>query len=159
MKNKKSAQIKMFETIAILVVFFFLVGFGLIFYSRIVQVTSSAKQDEATILKSIQVAEEVFFLPEIQCSKYGNPEDNCIDLYKLDAFKALISSNKVYYFELFGYNEITINEIYPEKNNWQLYNNPKPSYSDKIQTQFPVAIHNPISDEYSFGVLYVNVYS
>jgi len=38
MKTKK-AQIKMFETIAVLLIFFVLIGFGLIFYGRIQEKT------------------------------------------------------------------------------------------------------------------------
>jgi hypothetical protein len=162
---KKKSQVKMFETIAILVVFFFLVGFGFIFYTKVKQTTSASELEERTILQSIQIAEKASFMPEIQCSFDNSPKD-CIDIYKLKAVPDVINTNKVYYYDIFGYSKISIREIYPGTNVWEIYDNPKPNTKGKVSTQFPVSIYDPTASGSCgtligpcyYGVLYVDVY-
>ena len=158
---KRKAQVKMFETIAILVVFFFLVAFGFIFYTRIREITSGAEFEEAEVLRAIQIAERTEFMPEITCSSDIVKEiQNCIDTYKLDYFKETLAANenKIYYYEIFGTSKITIDQIYPAGDSTVLYDNSKEN-AESLQTQIPVSIYDPIADKYSYGVLLVDVYS
>ena len=82
MINKK-AQVKMFETIAVLVVFFMIILFGFMFYTRVQQTTFEAETEEQIILRAIDLSQNIFFLPEIQC--IGEHKIDCIDILKLDA--------------------------------------------------------------------------
>lgn len=147
----------MFETIAILFIFFIIVLFGFIFYTRIQKTTYKAEQEEAVILRAIQIAEKASFLPEIQCSFDNVPVEDCIDKYKLEALTPIIDPNKIYYYRIFGDSRITINQTYPSDTvSWTLYDRPKEG--ERLSTQIPVSIYNPATDQYTFGVIYVEVY-
>ncbi|PIZ52359.1 hypothetical protein COY26_04715 [Candidatus Woesearchaeota archaeon CG_4_10_14_0_2_um_filter_33_10] len=159
MKNKKS-QIKMFETIAVLIIFFVLIGFGLVFYSRIQGPQFQEKQEENFELKAIQTAQIVSFLPEIQCSSDGIITNDCFDILKIDALN-YINTGEIrdeYYFDTFGYSNISINQIYPPGVNWEIYKRPLTNSKSKSSIQVPISLYNASSREYNFGVLNVDVY-
>jgi hypothetical protein len=154
----KKSQIKMFETIAILVIFFILLMFGFIFYTRIQKGTFEAEQEEVTVLKSVETSQKISFLPEIQCSRDNIEEKDCIDLLKLEKAGEVITLNIADYFNIFGYSNTYVKEIYPEENEYLLYDFPRKENRGKISTQFPVSLYNPQTDTYAFGVLFVDIY-
>ncbi len=165
MKTKK-AQIKMFETIAVLLIFFILIGFGLIFYSKIQGQGFQAKTDENFELKAIQTAQLVSFLPELKCSSDGVPTKDCFDKLKVDALNEVLNNpqNKDikdgYYFDIFGFSNITIEQIYPsiQDNNWAIYEKIPDDYKAKSSIKIPISLYDAISREYGFGVLNIDVY-
>ena len=148
----------MFETIAILVVFFFLLTFGFIFYTKIQKTTYKSEEQEKTILESIQIAERASFLPELQCSFDNVQTEDCIDIYKLESIQGIFNENKDYYYNILGYSLISVEQIYPETKIWNIYDVPKPDYNDKISTQVPISLYNPIKDQHTFGVINIYVY-
>ena len=163
MKTKK-AQIKMFETIAVLLIFFVLIGFGLIFYSKIQGQGFQAKQEENFELKAIQTAQLVSFLPELQCSSDGIITDDCFDTLKVEALYEIINNppnndikNK-YYFDIFGFSEITIKQVYPTVNNWPIYKKIPNNYKAKSSIKIPISLYDANSRKYGFGVLNIDVY-
>ena len=160
MKNKKS-QIKMFETIAVLIIFFVLIGFGLVFYSSIQGQQFQEKQEENFELKAIQTAQLVSFLPEIQCSSDGIITNDCFDILKIEALN-YVNTGKIrdeYYFDTFGFSEITIDQIYPiPVVSWIIYKKPLDSYKTKSSIQIPISLYDASSRKYNFGVLNVAVY-
>jgi hypothetical protein len=155
--NKK-AQIKMFETIAILVVFFMIIMFGFMFYTRVQKGSFEAEIEEATTLRAIETSQIITFLPELQCSRNNIAEKDCIDILKLQGAESIISANRQYYFTSFKYSNIYVQEIYPSENEFTLYDFPKEQFTDVISTQFPISLYNPITDKYSYGVLFVDIY-
>ena len=163
MKTKK-AQIKMFETIAVLLIFFVLIGFGLIFYSRIQSQGFQAKLDENFELKAIQTAQLVSFLPELQCSSDGIITDDCFDTLKVEALHEIInnSQNKDiknnYYFDVFGSSEITIEQIYPVVDSWPIYKKIPDDYKAKSSVKIPISLYDANLREYGFGILNIDVY-
>ena len=160
MKNKKS-QIKMFETIAVLIIFFVLIGFGLVFYSSIQGQGFQAKQEENFELKAIQTAQLVSFLPEIQCSSDGIITNDCFDILKIEALNYVINTGELrneYYFDTFGYSDISINQIYPPGVNWNIYERHLTNSKAKSSIQIPISLYNASSRKYNFGVLNVAVY-
>ena len=150
----QKAQIKMFETIAVLVVFFIIIMFGLMFYTRIQKGSFEAELEEKTIQRAIDMSENIFLLPEIECIH----KKGCIDLLKLDAATEIINTNRIFYFSIFGNSRVLIQQIYPEQQQWNLYDFPKTEDRGKISTQFPIPVYDPKNDTYSFGVLYVDIY-
>jgi len=80
---KKKSQIKMFETIAVLIVFFFLIGFGMTFYFMIAKSGAKKEAERAQSLKVIQVLQKISHLPELDCIRVGVETENCFDLIKL----------------------------------------------------------------------------
>ena len=88
----KKAQIRMSESIAIMIVFFVLLVFGIVFYSQIerrnIGVAISSSQD----LKAVEVAQVFSFLPEVQCTKENIVINNCFDLMKLESLRRFLST-------------------------------------------------------------------
>jgi len=160
MKNKKS-QIKMFETIAVLLIFFILVGFGLIFYGRIQASGFQATQEENFELKAIQTAQLVSFLPELQCSSNNIIVDDCFDILKVEALSEFIEQNpnirNEYYYDLFGFSSITIEQVYPSELSWKVYERTLTGNKAKSSIKIPVSLYNASSRAYDFGVLTVDV--
>jgi len=159
MKTKK-AQIKMFETIAVLLIFFILIAFGLIFYSKVQRDSIQDTGKEYFELKAIQTAQLVSFLPELQCTSPTSVNivgDACFDAFKIIALKDIIEDNYGYYFDLFGFSKITVEQIYPLGKKWVIYNKSS-GKSSKSSLQIPVLIYNASSRENYFGVLNVDVY-
>ena len=120
MKNKK-AQLKMFENVGVLVVFFFLLGIAVVFYFNHQSQAFAIEQKKLLELRSLQLAQQVQNLPELDCH-YGSVRiDGCIDKIKLNIFKDIILNNKEKYYDLFGNSNITIKEIYPQQKEDTLY--------------------------------------
>ncbi len=163
MKNKKS-QIKMFETIAVLLIFFVLIGFGLIFYGKIQRQGFQEKQEANFELKAIQTAQLVSFLPELQCSSNNIIVDDCFDILKVEALTEIIeqpSNVKIkneYYYDLFGFSSITIEQVYPSVVSWSIYEKTTEKTKAKSSIKIPVSLYNASSRAYNFGILTVDVY-
>ena len=151
----------MFETIAVLIIFFVLIGFGLVFYSSIQGQGFQAKQEENFELKAIQTAQLVSFLPEIQCSSDGIITNDCFDILKIDALN-YVNTGKIrdeYYFDTFGFSEITIDQIYPfPVVSWIIYQKPLDNYKTISSVKIPVSLYDAKKREYGFGVLNIDIY-
>lgn len=152
----------MFETIAVLLIFFVLVGFGLIFYGRIQAGSFQATQEENFELKAIQTAQLVSFLPELQCSSDGIITDDCFDILKVEALREFINQTpnirNEYYYDLFGFSSISIEQIYPPGVSWLIYEKTTERTKAKSSIMIPVSLYNASSREYNFGVLNIDVY-
>ena len=154
MKYKKS-QIRMMETISILLIFFVLIVLAFTFYLKTSTFTQDEKVTKDQELQSIRVSQTVSFLPELQCSSKNIISENCFDRYKLDIINN--SNFDDTYYPLFYYSRITINETYPGSSSWKLYERTRDSTSYK--TTMPVLIYNPIERINSFGLLNVEYFT
>ena len=157
----KKSQIKMGETIAILVIFFFLLIFGYSFYAGVQQFSFKKQIERNLDLRAIQVALKASFLPELQCSIKNNPVDNCFDVEKIDAIIQMINTNnqiRSHYLGLFGASKLTIDEISPGTKNYLLFDASIDDASNIISTKIPVSLYHPIGGDYSFAVLTVEAY-
>ena len=153
MTGKKS-QIQISETIAVLFVFFILIVIGFVFYISIVKSNVESEGEELSQLASIHVVQKVTSMPELQCSQdVVKEEPNCIDVLKLGAAKKVISDNPAYYFDLFGFGEIKVDEIYPDRTSSNIYSNNIQDYKNKFATNFPVSLYDPIEKTSKFGIL------
>ncbi len=117
MKNKttaflrsKKAQIKMFENVGVLVVFFFLLIIGIIFYYSYQEKSINKQLTELAQAKSFRTAEIIFNLPEISCSYNNARFYSCVDVQKKESFKKYSAENPESYFPLLGFSEIKIND-------------------------------------------------
>lgn len=163
MRTKKS-QIKMTETIGILVIFFILLLFGLVFYAQYQK--SSILKQEARFLEKRAVASSLktIFLQEIRCEE-SETTGTCIDLYKFDILAGKIENDAnytTYYSNVFyGMNISVRNLVSPEE--IILYESPI-TWTRKTNVQTPIILRKTeIQDgrfktkDY-FGVLNVDVY-
>lgn len=157
----KRGQIKMFETVAVLVVFFFLLFTGSIFYFGAQKSSLQKEKIKSSEQYAFQIALKALYLPELDCSFLVTQRDNCVDKIKLQKLSQLISTNtEAYtdYFSEFGYATITVSEAYPQQTNLTLYENKPDQITGKLATQSPILMYDPWRDEYAFGVIEVAVY-
>ena len=78
----KKAQVKMFETIGVLVIFFFLIVLGLSFYFVIAKKGAVEQYEKAAQLKGIEIIRKAITLPELDCARVGVQVENCFDKLK-----------------------------------------------------------------------------
>ncbi len=153
---KRKAQVSMLETVLVLIIFFILLGLGIVFYGKASISSAQKKIEEKATLKAIESAQTSAFLIELQCSRTNVRELNCFDMQKIEGFKALSSELKnQYYFDVFGYATINITEIYPGNSSWVIYSNRKGTARERVQV--PISLFNSTSKRNSFGVLTVDV--
>ena len=161
-RKSKKAQVKLFETIAILTVFFFLLIFGMSFYSSMQMKSFQREQKKLMDLAAVQIAQKTADMPELQCSVRNIPVDNCFDILKMESFDNVYTTDitaQDFYYDIFGYSTLSVEEIYPEKEKFIIYDNPLPNSTDRLQTKIPVSIYNPKTKRYGMGILYVDSYS
>ena len=142
---------------AVLIVFFILLGLGFIFYTKVVKSNLESDAAEISQGQSISAAQKVMFLPEIECSEDNVAKENCIDIGKLEAAIPIVSdNNNPYYYDLFGFSEITISEIYPNPPSpvKTLYTRTATSdYKNQFSTKVPVTLYDPINKLNKFGMI------
>jgi len=158
-KFSRKSQIQMMETIAVLAIFFILVALGLIFYSGVVTRNVAIEKEGYTQLYAIRIAQIASFLPELQCSQENIIVDNCINILNLESMPEVIDENQIYYFDKFSFSRIIVNEIYPDKEEWVLYNKPLEEYSKKSVINIPLLLFDPVENRNSFGVMNIEVFS
>ena len=151
------------ETIAILIIFFLFVGFGLTFYFKIVESGANTQAIEGAETVAVQIAQRASFLPELQCSQDNVQEENCIDIVKIDFAKQAMQSSQVY-FSLFRFSNITIQQVYPTTGGIpsltkNIYLAKPDSFSGKRSTFIPITLRDYVNRKSYFGLLIVEVYT
>lgn len=156
------AQIKLWTTISILIIFFVILMISFIFYARFeeIGIRRAAEREEA--LRAVRVAQVAANLPELKCLIGTVEKGACFDLYKLDASVDVMNTEFVYYYDYFGFAEITVEKIIPGSppQSWVLYSNPGGKNSSHA-AQIPVSIYDVLAEPYPkfyFGVLEVRSY-
>lgn len=154
------AQVKMFETLAVLVVFFFFLIFGASFYFKLQENALHRELDKNTQLRAIQIAQKSIHLPELDCSFAGVQRQNCVDLLKVQLLASRITASdtaKLDYFNTFEYSTLTFTEVYPDTITYIIYDKPQ---GDSVTTiQIPVVAYRATDRGYAFGYLEVRVYA
>ena len=164
----KKAQIRMTETIAVLFIFFVLILFGIIFYAQYSVVAAKQKQNQVFAQNAIEITTKALFLPELLCGKGdAEPEDFCLDVLKLKHVNQILDDNiGKYYFDIFGYGNISVQEIYPSDKSYQIYYKEKSADSVKAPSKesfFVVSLRDETAGElsktaYGIGLMKVEVF-
>lgn len=161
----QKAQLQMGETIFAVIIILLLIVFGLVFFKETQKDELTQKKAAFLDLDSVAVAQYMSSLSEIQCSILEVKELSCFDIEKMNAFKKLRTNYPLltseYYFSKLGNAYVYVDEIYPQEKTFVIYNN---TLSDDINhnEQFiiiPVSLFDPITKTYSFGTLYMRVYT
>ena len=150
----KKSQIQSMETIAIVFVFFIFVFIGIMFYMNVARSNISERIDEYKELSKIQVVQVVSSLPELQCSQDNIVEPNCLDWMKVEEATDIVTDAD--YFDLFGFSRITIKQVFPYTYEYVFYDRLKED-EDKLASYFPISLFDAKTQDYSFGVLVVEV--
>lgn len=156
----------MFESIAVLIIFFFLLSFGFTFYGKMQGISNMKKITKAQEIDTVNLAIKASNLPELQCSMKNVPEPNCYDELKLEAFQKITEDVKGnvfmtdHYYQLFDYSTIELNVIYPSPDSILLYNRTREveGGGGRKVTFLPISLHNPIDKTYKFAYLRVTYY-
>jgi hypothetical protein len=165
------AQIKMFETIAVLVVFFFLLMTGIAFYFGAQKSSIEKEQMRVVELSGLQTALRVLHLPDLDCSILGTRNENCVDKLKLLILANMLKNESVVldYFEGFGFAKISIRQAWPCPDNFCggviIYDNPpmnaegNVTWSHATTTITPILLLDSWRDEKAFGIIEVIAYA
>ena len=157
----RKAQLKMGENIAIMFIFILLVVFGLVFFFKVQTAGLQQKKTENLELSAVQVAQKVSFIPELRCSSENVPVPDCYDALKMENIKTITQQDNAYYYDIFKFSTISVQEIFPGNKTWTLYNNTGDK-KDHISTQIPISIYDPKTStlgNYYFGILNVWVWN
>ena len=107
------------------------------------------------------MGQRVPYVSEIQCPTYLEYE-NCLDWEKLKVFRNFSNSSmrhKVFYQQLFGFSQLTVQELFPRERNITFYDNPKQGFSSRRSVHVPISVYDPQSRSRSFAVLEIKKYS
>ena len=141
-KKSKRAQIQTMETIAVLFIFFILIGLGLIFYGSYQKGKVSSKLVDIQSSRSIRLAQTVLNLPEFTSTRKGVSGAYVIDELKLESLNYVINNNQDLryglYQQKFGNSKILIRKIYPENKEWIVYDNPLQELKSQYSFFIPV---------------------
>lgn len=157
------AQIKMTESFAVLVVFFILLAIGLVFYGSIQRTLIGQQREEMIDKKAVELSQVITNAKEFQCSSDAIVDENCFDMYKLQAFAEMIHDQDTFlhYRRLFGPSTIIAQVVYPAEESYVLYDAPLPNAKTKIATFVPLQLLNSSVGKdriYAFGYLNITVY-
>lgn len=155
----RRAQIKMFETISVIIVFFFLLVIGMVYYNSTQKDEIKKMNEEDKQLRAIEIMKIVTYLPELRCSKDNVFKPNCMDLVKLQNFKAVSDQEMLYYISVFSFANISVKEIYPGEAEYNIYfNNKTTRTTGKDSSSIPILINDPINRVSHAGILTVEIY-
>ena len=151
---KRKAQIQIFETIAVLFIFIILIIIGFIFFAKIFKSNLETEKEGLSQAKSVNIAQRVMFMPELQCSDDSISKENCIDVLKLQSSKQIVKNHVVYY-DLLEFSDINIFQVYPTQAEWSLYSRTTKDFKNNFTTNVPISLFNPITKKYGFGILII----
>jgi len=161
--KSKRAQIKMFETIGVLVVFFFLLAIGSSFYFGAQNSALKKEKDRVSEQLAFNTFLKALYLPELDCSFLVTQKDNCIDKIKLGLLSDLLRTNSsahTDYYGVFGDATVNVTQVYPPSDfAVTLYENRPGNVSQFVgKSQSPILLFDSWNDEYAFGMVEVTVY-
>jgi hypothetical protein len=159
----KKAQIHMMESVFVLMFFFIFIGLGLIVFARVSADRFDVKTRQYSSIDAIKVALIAQSAPEFVCTSGTYVRSTCFDMQKLEAFPAMLQVNPLlnttFYYDQFGYSQITVRSIYPSEDSWVLYRRTKPGPYSSTSFSIPIGIQDSLSRRVHLGVLDVEVYT
>jgi hypothetical protein len=155
--RNKRAQIKMFESIGVLLIFFFIVGFGIQFYGNLQLQELEEAQRNFDEISSIELASKVLNFPQLSCTQNNVRKPTCVDIYKIQTWDD-VSGLRSFLVGEFPSANISIKQLYPTEQTIEVYsdqpNKPR-SELEVILTNIPITIYNASTKQYNYGLLEV----
>ena len=175
MMHKRKSQLKIGESILVLLIFFVILVMGLVFYAKIQTHVNEIAAEDFQTKRTIDMALAVKFLPELQCSIQATEEYDCIDVLKLVSFKDVLEFYPLYqrYFaQLFPNTQVFIKQAYAPRGHLLpedvegkgilLFDNKYEADPSKVRSlttlSLPVTLYDPIAGSYSFGFVVLDAY-
>jgi len=150
----KQAQMRILESVAVLIVFFILLVIGSSVYFGIQNSRLSKEKIIYENVEALRTLIKLQSLPELDCSFASAHTINCFDLYKLEAFSDLAKkeSAQEFYYPLFGDATININVLFPVSLNFTIYDIHPVKFKSFIKKVMPVLFYDPVNSRYYFSV-------
>jgi hypothetical protein len=154
-------QIRVFETVGILLIFFFLLALTASVYTKYSSWSQEQEEVRVAELKASQAAVTAFYLPELECSFIGVITPNCMDSLKVEALSSIMTEDlrDTVYFPVFGFSKVIVSEMWPEqKEPLTIYDNSLVVYDKIVLSRSPITLFDPVSNSYSFAMVEVSTY-
>ena len=173
LKKPGKGQVQLFETIGVLFVFFFLLMFGLIFYSSFQKESLNDIDEEKKELELVSLAQTISSLPELKCSEQKSIKETCFDLLsfkvltdKMDEFMT-DDRKRLYFYSLFRSSNITLDVFYMDEEDmkdsrfkrFEMYYNNEENLTGVRTNYVPITVRDPTNGELYFGVLYLTIFT
>jgi hypothetical protein len=156
-------QLKMLETVAVLLVFFFLFGFGLQFYvsfqvGELEKLRNQFLGMDADKLNNMLVSSSL-----LRCSMVGVDQGPCVDKYKAEVMIDIMASSspeRQALIRRLGQTQIILSHVYPAGADEVLYDiSPAADEIKNTRTnRIPVSLYDPLTGSYSLATLEVVLY-
>lgn len=162
--KQKKAQIKMVESVFVVIFFFMLLMIGVVFMSKFQKTESVKITSEKDMKRAVQLAQSFSSLPELSCSINNVIEENCIDLVKLKKMVDLNKTDHLYYFDLFKYGSVNVEVLELSTGGEPSWDGPYIIYhQEKTNVDYstiplPMTIYDPTEKIYKFGIMSVTFY-
>lgn len=169
----KKGQVSFHETFLVLFIVILLLFVGLFLYykyslSSIQNAATTLKEEDATVLLA-----SLAQLPELRCTA-----EVCLNTAHFLPFASLTQSQQAYYQQLFGYQTMTVEQLYPVPsakqactlqhysqaaypdncNSWKLYDSRPSRFTGQYTVSTFVTLFYPEIDAYRLGRLSIIVY-
>jgi len=148
------AQMRVLESVAVLIVFFILMVIGSSIYFGVQNSRLDKERVAYENAEALRALVKLQSLPELDCSFASAHTINCFDLYKLDAFSELSKSDVVqeFYYPMFGDAVVNIYVVFPQELNFTIYDIHPVEYKSLIRKSMPVLVYDPVQSKYYFGM-------
>jgi len=140
----------------VLIIFFFMVVLGLIFYVRYSLDMGEKSLEESLNLQAIEIASRLEYLPEIQCTYGAVIKYSCVDRWKMEKFKE--SKYLDIYDSVLPGTYVVLNQVYPapelptvdnpHPGIWPIYGQEPESYK---LFRIPVTIYDAVEKTNNMG--------
>ncbi len=154
----KKSQIKMAETVSVLVIFILVTFIGFIFYSNYEQTQLRRIENRFSEYASLETVQLITYLPELRCPT-TEMSRGCIDLLKLKSFINKSDEGQeeflLDYIDTLGNSRIQLKTHYPNNYSFLVFDNLQED-APRIDTTFVhVSLYDPLNSTYNYGVLEV----
>ena len=174
--GERRAQLKMLETVGILLAFFFLFGIGMKFYGTYQLRGLEQAKNEFTTLDAVKLTNQVVASSLLRCSEDSIDQGQCIDEYKVRSLIYLFNAsndnlpNIVAYrnsvIEQLGQARLVLHYLYPavdlnvDAENVTLYDvlPPLTNQTQVFVAQLPVFVSDKIKQKNVLAMLEVTLY-
>ena len=158
MRYSTRGQMQLGEIIIIMIIFFFILGFGLVFFTQFVANQAHKERSTVNDLNLAETAKTIASLPELHCSQGGDESLYCIDLYKAQAFARTLADDPLHYANTFTGYRVEVRCIYPvctEIPSFVLLDYTTPTAESDRPFVLPVLLYNPVAHQYAYGEIII----
>jgi len=155
--HSQKGQIRLFESIAVLLVLVFLFVFGIQYYAGVQKNAYERMSDQFNRLDSIKAANQIMSSPFLVCSTRNIRSGLCLDKYKLQAVSD--PDADIPWPSGVALMNIRVEQTYPSLDSWQITNYQPAQNVSSFATQFPVVIYDPFTFTNTFGFIEIRTYA